>query len=585
MTERAPAPDAPTPRAPAPVVHDLRVPMRDGTGLALDLLQPAPGSEPRPVVLMRTPYDKTLAREAPSTLVDGLVARGYTVAFNDVRGRFNSGGEFVPYFHEAEDGYDTVEWIADQPWCDGCVGMFGGSYAGQTQWYAASKAPPHLKAIVPVASPPASLWRNEPILNGVLMLGIGEWAVTMGRRSWQRAGFGEMLTRQQEFFSALPVSRLPEAAGARIGWWDAWMEHPAYDEFWARGSYGDHASMTVPALNITGWWDLNFPGAPLNFEAMSARAATPEARTGARLIIGPWAHAPNVARTLSGVDFGEDAVIDLDGHVLRFLDRWLRGTATDSDPDPRVSVFVTGANEWRTAHDFPLPDTERTPLYFHSAGTAATHDGDGRLTFTPPTATEPPDRYTYDPHDTARSLWSVLDGPVDDRAVSARDDVLCYTSDVLAEPLDVIGWVDCLLWAASSAPDTDWHVRLADVHPDGSARFLCRGALRARFRKSFVEPVPLTPGEPALFEFSMDATGVRFLPGHRIRVEVASSWFTRYDRNLNTGAANPFTDSEVRVAHQTVFHQAGMASQVVLPVVAAPGAATPSPSAEARSST
>ncbi|MFD4636658.1 CocE/NonD family hydrolase [Lentzea sp. NPDC058436] len=208
------------------------------------------------------------------------------------------------------------------------------------------------------------------------------------------------------------------------------------------------------------------------------------------------------------------------------------------------------------------------PLHLRSAGAANSHHGDGRLTFEPPTTEEPADHYTYDPHDVARSLWTLHDGPVDDRAVTGRDDVLCYTSDEITEPLDVIGWVHCRLWAASSAPDTDWHVRLADVHPDGTARFLCRGALRARFRESFAHPTPLIPGEPTLFEFSMDGTGVRFLPGHRIRVEVTSSWFTRYDRNLNTGATNPFTDTAGQVARQTVFHRPGLESQVVLPVVA-----------------
>lgn len=558
---------SPKPETPVRVVHDLRVPMRDGVELALDLLRPAL-DEPRPVVLMRTPYDKTLSRETHSTLVDGLLAHGYTVAFNDVRGRFNSDGEFTPYVHEADDGYDTVEWIASRPWCDGNIGMIGGSYAGQTQWYAASKVPPHLRAIAPVAAPPASLWRNEPVFNGVLMLGMGEWAVVMGRRSWQSAGAGDMLTEQRDFFDTLPISRLPEHAGATVDWWTEWMEHPTYDEFWERGSYDNHAQMVVPALNVTGWWDLNFPGAPLNFEAMSARAASQEARDGQRLVIGPWPHMPNRSQTLSGVDFTEHAAIDLDGRVIRFFDRWLRGLETGTDADPRVSVFVAGANEWRTADEFPLPGTEATSLYFHSSGSANTHDGDGRLSFGPPTTDEAPDHYTYDPADVARSLWSVREGPVDDRAVSTREDVLCYTSVVLAEPLDVIGWVTCRLWAMSSASDTDWHVRLVDVLPDGSTRFLCRGALRARFRESFSNPTLLTPGKPTFFEFTMDATGVRFLPGHRIRVEVASSWFTRYDRNLNTGSANPFTDSEGQVAHQTVFHQVDMPSQVVLPVVA-----------------
>lgn len=551
------------------VVHDLRVPMRDGVELALDLIKPEPG-RPLPVVLMRTPYDKTLSRESGGTLVSGLADRGYIVAFNDVRGRFNSDGEFGPYFHEADDGYDTVEWIAGQPWCDGNVGMFGGSYAGQAQWYAASRVPPHLKAIVPYSSPPSSLWRNEPVFNGVLMLGMGEFAVLMGRRSWQSAKFRELLTGQRDYYDALPVARLPEHAGATVGWWQEMLAHPVYDEYWERGCYGNYPQMTVPALNVTGWWDLNFPGAPLNFEAMRRQAATPAARDGQRLVIGPWSHAPNAGRKLSGLDFGEHAVIALDDYVIRFFDRWLKNLDNGLDAEPRVHVFVTGANEWRSASEFPLPGTRLVPYYFHSGGAANTLHGDGLLSADPPAAAEPPDQYVYDPASPVRTAYSLAEGPVDDRDATVGPDTLCYTSDVLTEPLDVVGWVTCRLHAASSAPDTDWHARLADVHPDGSARFLCRGALRARFRNSFTEPELLTPGEPAFFEFTMDATGVRFLPGHRIRVEVMSAWFTRYDRNLNTGAANPFTDVVGQPAVQTVFHQPGRASHVLLPVVAPP---------------
>lgn len=549
-------------------VHDLRVPMRDGVELALDLIRPDV-EHPLPVVLMRTPYDKMLARERQNSLVDGLVSRGYIVAFNDVRGRFNSGGAFRPYFNEADDGYDTVEWIARQDWCDGNIGMFGGSYAGQTQWYAASRVPPHLKAIVPVSSPPASLWRNEPVFNGALLLAMGDWSVVMGRRSWASTRHTEMLTAQHDFFDAVPISELPARAGAGIDWWEEWTAHPTYDEFWQRGFYGDYDAMTVPALNITGWWDMNFPGAPLNFEEMRARAATPQARAGQQLIIGPWPHVPNRTQTLSGVDFGETAVIALDDCIIRFFDRWLRGSENGTDDDPRVHVFLTGANEWLAADEFPLPGTEPTPLYLHSGGRANTLNGDGRLSFDPPVSDEEPDHYVYDPLDVARTLWHLHEGPVDDRVLSTRDDVLCYTSDVLTESLDVVGWVTARVWAASSALDTDWHVRLVDVHPDGSARFLCRGALRARFRTSLSEPRLLVPGEPELFEFSMDATGVRFLPGHRVRVEVMSSDFTRYDRNLNSGADNPFTNSDAQVAHQTVFHQPGRASHVLLPVIPA----------------
>jgi len=549
------------------IVHNLRVPMRDGVELALDLVRPEI-KEPLPVILIRTPYDKTMLRGSSEAEFRRLAERGYIVAVNDCRGRFNSDGDFFPYVNEHDDGYDTVEWIAGREWCDGNVGMLGESYAGQTQWFAASRMPPHLKAIVPFASPPSSLWRNEPILNGVFLLGMAEWSVGMGCHSWQYPNWHDSLfMRQQDYFETLPLAALAERANVHIDWWHEWMRHPTYDELWKRGSYGRYSEMTVPALNITGWWDMNFPGGPLNFQAMRCHAATEEARAGQKLVIGPWPHSANGSRCLSGLDFGEHAVVQLDDYVIRFFDRWLKGRRNGIENEKPVYVFVIGLNEWWAEDDWPLPGTEQVRFYFHSQGAANTLNGDGGLSIAQPESAEPADSYRYDPLNVAHVLWNLREGPVDDRVVSTRRDVLCYTSEPLTEPLDVVGWVGCQLYAASSARDTDWHVRLVDVHPDGAARFLCHGAMRARFRNSFEDPTLLEPGKPTLFEIQMDATGVRLFPGHRIRLEVMSSWFTQYDRNLNTGAENPFQDREVVVATQTVFHQPGFASHVVLPVV------------------
>jgi putative CocE/NonD family hydrolase len=547
------------------LVHDLRVPMRDGVELALDLIRPdVPG--PLPVVLVRTPYDKTAHRLDFAARYEEFARRGYVVAVNDCRGRYNSDGEFFPYMNEHDDGYDVIEWIAAQEWCDGNVGMIGGSYDGQVQWQAASRTPPHLKAIVPIVSPPSTLWRNEPVFNGVFMLSFAEWMTFMGRRTAQTPA-ATLLTEPQDYLTALPVSELPAAAGVTSSWWHEFTAHPTYDEFWARGGYGDYEQIDVPALNITGWWDLNFPGAPENFTAMRARGATADARRGQRLVIGPWPHGVNRSRTLSGVDFGPDAVIDLDTYVLRFFDRWLRGVRNGVDDEPPVHVFIVGADEWRSFDTFPVPGTEYRPFYLHSGGSANTLLGDGALSEQEPLADEPDDSYLFDPTDVFTQNWSVVEGPVDDRVASTRPDVLCYTSEPLTAPLDVAGWVTAVLWASSSARDTDWHVRLVDVHPDGTARFLCRGALRARFRDSWAEPELLEPGRPTRFEFTMDATGVRFLPGHRIRVEVTSSWYTQYDLNMNTGAENPFTDDSPTTAVQHVLHRPGAASHVLLPVL------------------
>jgi putative CocE/NonD family hydrolase len=544
----------------------LLVPMRDGVQLALDLIQPEqPGAFP--VVLVRTPYDKTMNQRP---FYRELAERGYVVAIQDCRGRFNSDGEFFPYRNEHRDGYDTVEWLAAQPWCDGNIGMAGVSYVGQTQWFAASEAPAHLKAIIPESSPPDA-FSNEPILNGCFLLPTSEWMLRMGRRSWGVPQPFEWFAEIRDYFHALPLSAVPERAGTVSPWWDEMMRHPNWDELWKACSY-QHAwaEMGVAALNITGWWDMNFPGGPTNFAGLRENGNSAWVRDNQYLIIGPWWHHANEDRVLNGIDFGESAIMNLDHYKIRFYDRHLKGIGNGIEHDPRVHLFVIGANEWRSADAWPLPETQFTPWYFHSNGHANSLKGDGVLSTAAP-ATEPTDGFDYDPDDPVGMLWKITDGPVDDRIPSIRDDVLCYTSEVLAESLDVVGPVSCVLYASSSASDTDWHMRLIDVHPDGSARFLCHGALRARFREGFESPVFMQSGEVYRFEFGMDAAGVRFLPGHRIRIEVMSAWWPEYDRNTNSGAANNFMDDTLVVAHNTIYHDEGRASHVILPVIPSRG--------------
>jgi len=554
-----------SPRKPESTViqNGLLTPMRDGVKLSMDIIRPTVDGA-YPVVLVRTPYDKTLNREP---FYVELAERGYIVAIQDVRGRFNSDGEFFPYRNEHRDGYDTIEWIAQQSWCDGNVGMAGVSYVGQTQWYAASEAPPHLKCIVPESSPP-DCFDNEPIVNGCFLLPTSEWMLNMGRRTWQAPLGFEWFAEIHDFFHSLPISTVPERARTTSDWWDEMMQHPNWDNFWKSCSY-QHAwaEMTVPALNHTGWWDMNFPGGPSNFNGMRQNAKTQEARDGQYLIIGPWWHHTNKDRVLNGIDFGPTAIINLDDYRIRFFDHYLKGIDNGINEDPRVWVFVIGANEWRSANEWPLANTEFTTFYFHSAGKANSLKGDGSLSTMAPTV-EPFDAYSYDPMDPVGMLWKLTDGPVDDRVPTLRDDVLCYTTDVMTESMEIIGPVSCVLYASSSAKDTDWHVRLVDVYPDGSARFLCHGMLRARFRNGVTAPEFMAPEETYKFEFGMDAAGVRVLPGHRLRVEVMSSWWPEYDRNTNTGAENNFTDTAPPVvAHNRIYHEPGRESHVVLPII------------------
>lgn len=545
---------------------DLLAPMRDGVRLAMDLVRPE-REGPSPVVLIRTPYDKVPNRA--SAQVQDLARRGYVVALQDCRGRFNSDGTFDPYRQESNDGFDTVEWVARQPWCDGSIGMIGGSYVGQTQWLAAAQAPRGLKAIVPTVSPPGHPFVNEPLYGGTVILAMIEWTVAMGRRSFQLPGLNGVLTKHQPYFDARPLAAMDDAGGISSPFYDEWMKHPTYDEFWKSCAYEQYWSrITVPALNLTGWWDMNFLGAPRNFVGMQANGATAEARRGQRLVIGPWPHWVNRQRELSGLDFGPHALVDLNGYTLRFFDRWLKGKADNAlDSNARVHVFVIGANQWWEADQWPLPGTRPTPLYLHSDGNANSHRGNGRVSFEKP-GNEPADRFVSDPKAPVSSAWSLHEGPIDDRPATDRPDVLCYTSEPLGSAVDVVGPVTAVLYASSSAADCDWHVRLVDVHPDGTARFLCHGALRARFREGYERSVSLPAGETVKFEIDMTATGVRFLPGHRIRVEIASSWFPRFDVNAQTGAPNWMTDeSPPVVARQVVRHEDEFPSHVLLPLI------------------
>jgi uncharacterized protein len=553
-----------SPRSPGSSViqHGLLTPMRDGVNLAMDLIRPAePGAYP--VVLVRTPYDKSQNREP---FYVELAERGYIVAIQDCRGRFNSDGEFFPYKDEHKDGYDTVEWIAAQPWSTGKIGMAGVSYTAQTQWYAASESPPHLTCIVPESSPPDA-FDNEPIVNGCFLLPMAEWMLNMGRRTWQAPAGFEWFTELHDYYRALPISSAPEVANTTSAWWDEMMRHPNWDDFWKSLSY-QHAwpAMDVPALNHTGWWDMNFPGGPSNFNGMRRHGKGPRGREGQYLIIGPWWHHTNEDRELNGIDFGPSAIINLDHYRLRFYDRYLKGIENGIEHDPRVWVFIIGANEWWRAEEWPLPETEFTPFYLHSGGSANSLRGDGGLSTGEPGA-EPADAYSYDPANPTGMLWRLTDGPVDDRLSTIRDDVLCYTSEPVTEPLALAGPVSCVLYASSSARDTDWHVRLVDVHPNGEARFLCHGMMRARFREGRETPVFMEPGEVYRFEFGMDATGVRLLPGHQLRAEIMSSWWPEYDRNTNSGAPNNFTDDQVVVAHNRIYHEPGRASHLLLPVI------------------
>lgn len=576
------------------VEFDVPATMRDGTVLRANIFRPA-AADPAPVALARTPYGKDLGSVMPQLDAVRLARAGYIVVLQDVRGRFRSEGEWVPFAHEAADGYDTVQWAAALPGANGKVGMCGPSYLGFTAWAAAGQAPPALAALVPAITwadqRDGALWRG-----GAFELGLAAyWQTTaLGidlvlRRTQDAAPLdrlraistlvGEINRLRSEGYLSLPLRDFAPLKRLDLDprFLHAIVAHPNSREHAAPFSPAAwYSAVTVPTYNVGGWYDIFGAGTLQNFRAMRTNGSTPAARA-ARVLMGPWSHV-GYSDVIGEVEFGFAANMafinlqtDLTGLTQRWFDYWLRGIENGVTQEPPVKLFIMGANTWRDEQEWPLARTQYTPYYLHSGGGANTGAGDGTLSAEPPGA-EPPDHYTYDPADATPTrggalLMHPLFGPgvKDQRPVEARPDVLVYTSAPLAADTEVTGPVQVRLWAASDAPDTDFVARLIDVHPDGFAQNLTDGIIRARYRDGDT-PEPLEPGRPYAFTIDLWATANVFKAGHRIRLDVASANFPRWDRNPNTGG--PFAaDTTLVAARQTILHDADHPSHVVLPLI------------------
>ncbi len=527
------------------------------------------------------------------------VRRGYVVIVQDTRGRFTSGGEWVPMLHEAQDGFETVEWASKLHYSNGQVGMFGGSYFGFTQWSAALLQPTGLKAMVPFIT-----W-SDPLnglffRNGALELGtIASWNQMMAMDLLMRRHRGEADPRnfQQALYGLVEDM---DALGPE-GYWSlplkdfAPLKHndiaPSFFEFIAhpmdRSSLdfvtirGKHERVQVPTFNVGGWYDIFLQDTISNFKAMREHGSTPETRQ-SKLLIGPWSHGA-MRNPVGEMNFGfasTAALIDLRIDVislqLRWFDHWLKGIDTGMLNEAPIKIFVMGANRWRDEQEWPLTRAVETKYYLHSSGHANTLNGDGLLTTTPPEIEES-DQYAYDPgHPVMTRGGAVLmspefpAGPYDQRPTESREDVLVYSTPPLDQDIEVTGPIVVHLWAASSAPDTDFVARLVDVHPDGYAQNLTDGIIRARYRDFARGEAPslIEPGRAYEYEIDLWSTSNLFKKGHRIRLDVTSSCFPRWDRNPNTG--HEFgADAELVVAHQTILHDAEHPSYVTLPVIPA----------------
>ena len=561
------------------VEHDVGVKMRDGAVLHADIYRPvAPGKFP--VLLKRTPYDKH--NDDAVDFGHKGAARGYVVINQDVRGRYTSDGEWYPFLHESNDGYDTVEWAAALPYSDGRVGMYGGSYVGATQMLAAIAHPPHLAGMCPIVTASNyhdgwtyqggafEQWFNESWTSGLAQDTLNRFA-----RSHTNAlnGIAKLPLTQYPLFELPQASSDADLLHSLAPYFLDWLAHPSYDEYWKRWSIEDrYADIGVPSLTVAAWYDIFLGGSLRNYVGVKSHGKDEAARRGQHLLVTIGGHAGS-GRKIGDVDFGPAAPFDEDETTLSWYDYLFKNVANDFSHPKRVKLFVIGANQWREEDDWPLVRAHNTKYFLHSAGKANSALGDGALVTATPRS-DKPDQYVYDPANPAPTVGGPLccdsehlgPGPHDQRTIEARSDVLVYSTPPLEQDLEVTGPVQLELFAKSSAVDTDFSAKLVDVGPDGFAQNLTEGIVRARYRNSQEKAELMKPGQIYKFTVDLWATANVFRKGHTLRLEVSSSNFPRFDKNLNTGD-NAAVGGESIPATNTIYHDAEHPSVLILPIV------------------
>jgi putative CocE/NonD family hydrolase len=530
--------------------YNVAVTMRDGVRLSANVFRPGDSSR-YPAILLRTPYSKGAEITAA---YQSFVNHGYVVVVQDVRGRYKSGGTFEPINQEINDGDDTLNWIARQPWSDGGVGMYGGSYLGIAQWKAAMTRNPHLKAIFPYVSGDDDYRDRYYSTGGAMKIGH---RLLWFEENMRAARF--VAPDFRSYVQALPIRAADLAAtGHRLDAWRTVADHPSYDEFWKSTSVREHLKdIHIPVYSAGGWYD-NYVESDLDAFSIHHKQSPDD-----RIIIGPWPHVFSAA--FANMSFGKDSLVPLRPEQLRWFDRWLKNNdAPGLLPQHAMRIFVMGVDQWRGEEEWPLARARNVKYYIGLGGQLGNK----------PDPQSKPESFVYDPRDPVPTVGGAVCcdsrvfpwGPLDQRQVEKRRDVLVYTTTPLGTPMEVTGPVKVVLYVASSAPDTDFTAKLVDVFPDGSARNLTDGILRMRYRDSLETPKLMMPGE--VYKVTVDAgvTSNVFLAGHRIRVEISSSNFPRFDRNPNTGGTVADT-KEARRAVQTVYHEYKRYSYVLLPVV------------------
>ncbi len=565
----------------------VRIEMRDGIRLDASVYRPA-DAERHPAILLRSYDARRLANRVP--LVTDLIDAGYAFVSSNIRGRLGSEGEWKPgNYLEGEgcDGYDTVEWIVQQPWCDGSVGIFGASHMAEFAVYAAVQQPPHLKAIAPwtggfghaggfrpprtggvISYLPTLLWLPNKVSEVVDRLERQGEDVSEMRRELER-----VRSHPEETYNFLPLNDLPITRYGPLR--EMWQWRLQFGALPDTGNRDLYERVTVPCFHECGWYDGVAWTEFENFNGMREFGASEQARAGQYIIAGPWPHGVRFDPILGDLSFGNAASTDgagIHAYQIAFFDKYMRGRDITL---PHVRYFVMGKNEWRQADAWPLPETDWQRMFLHSGGSANTSAGNGGLSREQP-GSEPPDLFIYNPHRPVPTLGGPLIGyadapgmvvgPIEQSPVERRDDVLCYTTPELKQPLLVTGPLQCHLFVSTSCRDTDWTVKLIDVYPNGRAYNLAEGILRMSGRSFTGAREPVVPGQVYEVVVTLGQTSQLFRPGHHIRLDVSSSNFPQFDRNLNTG--NPTgVDAQGIAALNTIYHRADCASYIDLPVI------------------
>jgi len=544
--------------------RDVMLPMKDGIKLSADIYIPV-GKGPFPVILTRLPYGKALC----AVFAELFVRYGYACVIQDTRGKFASEGEFYPFMNEKEDGKATAAWVKAQPWCNGKIGMFGVSYFGYTQW-----------ALAPGNTDVVSF---TPIVTTSNIYNLVYWGGTFGELSylhWSLAECGNKSNNDNvknidKAHASMPLIDKDRTAYRDVPNYKDWVSHPTPDAYWAQLSVEDRIpEIQAPMFLIAGWYDIFNTGQLKDFELVK-KSGQRSAAEGTKIIIGPWNHGfsdRNIERAY-GIKRSRLEIVPF--KVLKDIKEWydysLKGSKNGWDKRPPVRLYVLGENVWRYEKEWPLSRAVYTEYYLHSGGSANTFEGDGILDRIKPEASEPADTYTYDPQNPVPTVGGanlILEnsGPMDQRKIEARQDILVYSTEPLQKEIEATGPVHLTVFVSSDAADTDFTGKLVDVFPDGKALLVCDGILRARYRNGLDKPELMESGRIYKLDIFLGNTSVLFKKGHKIRIEVSSSNFPRFDRNPNTGG-DIATETKLKTAHQTVFHEEDHPSCLILPVI------------------